>query len=774
MNHCIVCTEYPPAHIPPGGIGTYVYNIAHLLAEAGETVHVIGRLWPGAPDRIAEFCNGRLIVHRVPVDEPVYGTPDAAEPEAARTKIAALRQSEYTEQCFAWQVSLYLERLVDEVEIDVIEAQEVNAPLYFFLLRRAIGLGPKHRPPCIIHLHSSSEFVVRYNEWDAANPCWVTAKRLEDYCIGAADALLCPSQFLAHQTEDEFGFAPQTVTSIPLPIGDTPLLERSRDVWRSGSICYFGRLEPRKGVIEWIDAAVSVADDYPDVTFEFIGADLKYTGGYTVQQYVVGRIPRRSRQRFRFRGSHSKDKLLEFLCQAKAAVVPSRWENFPNTCVEAMCTGLPVIASPNGGMAEMITDAETGWISADTSAETLAVALRRALDTPPERLAAMGERAGAKIRQICDNDATVAKHLAFRTRVGERGARRSVRLPSNLPLSGKRMPDDPEQRAAAGTGKGIAVILNAGANVDASHKCLTSLEQQKVAPLSVVVILLVTENGGAAALIDRAKSCGWRVAKQRGHSLAVALNEEISQLMASDTPPLAFVFLDPWDTLDPAFMGSCERVLRHADDVGVVSMWIHETGQESELVVRPCPAFPYQLIGNETAPTAAIRAEALSAANPFQNDMSRGFDRWQLINSILAQGWKAVTIPTALASRAQQLNGFFPGADRMYQALLASTPDIVARYAQQFVHLIRQGIPDPASLRGVQMRSPSRAASADEMGIAIVKPRDLLAAPMSQKIRIARKLLKDPRPALRFISWHAIATYKRLVGRVDAGSTGRK
>ena len=65
MRHLIICPEYPPAPMPPGGIGTYVRHISRLLAEAGETTHVIGPLWEGAPNRTEETCGGKLVIHRV-------------------------------------------------------------------------------------------------------------------------------------------------------------------------------------------------------------------------------------------------------------------------------------------------------------------------------------------------------------------------------------------------------------------------------------------------------------------------------------------------------------------------------------------------------------------------------------------------------------------------------------------------------------------------------------------------------------------------------------
>ena len=53
-------------------------------------------------------------------------------------------------------------------------------------------------------------------------------------------------------------------------------------------------------------------------------------------------------------------------------------------------------------MAEMIEDGQTGWIASWATPHGLAGALRLALKTPPERLAAMGEMAAARMRPLCD------------------------------------------------------------------------------------------------------------------------------------------------------------------------------------------------------------------------------------------------------------------------------------------------------------------------------------------------------------------------------------
>ena len=141
-------------------------------------------------------------------------------------------------------------------------------------------------------------------------------------------------------------------------------------------------------------------------------------------------IPKHLRSRFRFQGAHPRSAIPRFLARARIAVVPSRWENFPHTCIEAMSSGLPVIATSTGGMAEMVEDERTGWIASSVSA--IADALTRALSCSSQRLEEMGEAASASIRERCDPQTVVEKQLALRARIVDSGAVRSSEIPGKL------------------------------------------------------------------------------------------------------------------------------------------------------------------------------------------------------------------------------------------------------------------------------------------------------------------------------------------------------
>ena len=76
---------------------------------------------------------------------------------------------------------------------------------------------------------------------------------------------------------------------------------------------------------------------------------------------------------------------------ARALVLPSFAENMPVVIMEAMALGRPVISTYVAGIPELIQPGKTGWLVPAGDDAALADAMREALETPPERLATMGE-----------------------------------------------------------------------------------------------------------------------------------------------------------------------------------------------------------------------------------------------------------------------------------------------------------------------------------------------------------------------------------------------
>lgn len=165
-----------------------------------------------------------------------------------------------------------------------------------------------------------------------------------------------------------------------------------------------------------------------------------------------------------------------------------------------------------------------------------------------------------------------------------------------------------------------------------------------------------------------------------------AKNAGIEAILASDVNPLGFTFLRPEDRLQPSFVAACEGVLHRCREVGLVSCWAEHAGT---VEVKPCPAFPYQWLSNESVPFSVIRTEALREANFFHPMMSQGYDYWDLVNAVLAAGWVAVTIPEILGSYSINYDLVASAQDhvRTRRALLERFPEFVARDAKDILLL---------------------------------------------------------------------------------------
>ncbi len=77
-------------------------------------------------------------------------------------------------------------------------------------------------------------------------------------------------------------------------------------------------------------------------------------------------------------------------------------ESLPRSILEAVCCGLPVVASDVFGAREMVEDAVTGWLFEPNDVDALTVALLRALELPADRRRELADRAFDKLRDWLD------------------------------------------------------------------------------------------------------------------------------------------------------------------------------------------------------------------------------------------------------------------------------------------------------------------------------------------------------------------------------------
>jgi glycosyltransferase involved in cell wall biosynthesis len=185
--------------------------------------------------------------------------------------------------------------------------------------------------------------------------------------------VFCPSAYL-RDVAISWGLEPARMSVLPNPAPSLPPMppreELRRELELEGQVLVFaGRLGPQKAVgsllaaLKGVDGAtLVVAGDGPE------RRALERRAG---ELGLAGRV--------RFLGSVSRETVLRLFGAADASVLPSAWENFPHTVVEALAVGCPVVATSVGGVPEVVRDGENGLLVAPADPGALADALRRVL-----------------------------------------------------------------------------------------------------------------------------------------------------------------------------------------------------------------------------------------------------------------------------------------------------------------------------------------------------------------------------------------------------------
>jgi glycosyltransferase involved in cell wall biosynthesis len=83
-----------------------------------------------------------------------------------------------------------------------------------------------------------------------------------------------------------------------------------------------------------------------------------------------------------FTGAVPRERIPEVLANTDVCVFPSRWENFPFVCLEAMAAARGIVGSSAGGMAEMLDGGRAGRLVPPWSPGRIAHAVLELLTDP--------------------------------------------------------------------------------------------------------------------------------------------------------------------------------------------------------------------------------------------------------------------------------------------------------------------------------------------------------------------------------------------------------
>jgi len=159
---------------------------------------------------------------------------------------------------------------------------------------------------------------------------------------------------------------------------------------------FIGRLIKDKGILEYVEAAKSLKENYPHMSCKILGP-------YYSQNLKENIITEKQILHWLDDGivNHlgAADDVRPFIAEADCIVLPSYREGMSNVLLEAGSMGKPCIASDTTGCNDIITDHYNGFLCKVKNATDLALKMQQMMNLSEEERKQMGVHARARVIQ---------------------------------------------------------------------------------------------------------------------------------------------------------------------------------------------------------------------------------------------------------------------------------------------------------------------------------------------------------------------------------------
>lgn len=607
-----------------GGIGTYVENCAKMFAKAGDDVTVIVR--STKENRTEKNKDGYRVV-----------------------RFLQGEGEEYTflgyDNAIAYQ---YYKVIMDMIKKygkpDIIEMQEYNAYGQYIIQNKLMLKEELKDIPLVVHLHTPSFETLRINQFNTYEAPFYWIGEMEKFCIKGADALLCPSQFLA----DKLQYLVKekiNVINLPFDIDEEELAKYKNlkpDKSQKKTILYFGRTEYRKGVIQMLKGAERLWKKGLDFKIKIIGGDTKLES----KGVLIGEELKKKYSDYIENGNlemldpipHLE--LIPHILSATAVTIPSLYENFPNTCIYSMWLGKPVLVSKSGGQSEMVQESGKNGIIFDWDKDgDFEEKLEKLLSMSDNELETMGKNAKERINQLCNMDTNLQMRKEFFERVIKDKNKQKTIFPFV-----EEIPKDDYVTVYEGEKDLLSIVIP---YYNLAKTLPETIESIKESEYKKFEIIIVNDGSTDKESIDILKNYEndekIRVLNIENKGLANARN------VGAEAAKGEFVaFIDADDKIDKTFYRRAIDILHQYQNVSYVYSWVQYFEGSSAVWPTFNIHIPYLLCANMLAAYSVIRKNDFLNFGKNRIKMEYGMEDYDGWVSLAEHGCLGVSIPETL------------------------------------------------------------------------------------------------------------------------------
>ncbi len=333
----VISPEYPGL-VGSGGIGTFTHHLISIIKNSFDVTLIIPR----------QIKKSEVIKLGNLMSIQILTFPDLELEANFRI------WQDITDLQLA---SLYISHFLMKHQFDEVIAPDWEAVLFYSIRDKKIrGLHKETRFTIVAHgsTYWVSEGMENLIE-DMTPKRYARRVFMEKYCLNNVDSLVAPSHYMQDWIK-KYGI------SRPVEFLLNPLVGHNKEYFipvdmearKHISIGFFGRLEKRKGIAEFIKIAKFIENKFDSIEVVLLGKNSSYHGRDSISEI------RRELQGPRYTVVHYEDMLsieaLDFFDKNKTIVIfPSNHDNLPYTLIEASDFGLICLAKNSGGHPDILS-----------------------------------------------------------------------------------------------------------------------------------------------------------------------------------------------------------------------------------------------------------------------------------------------------------------------------------------------------------------------------------------------------------------------------------
>jgi N-acetyl-alpha-D-glucosaminyl L-malate synthase BshA len=359
-----------------GGSGIVGSELGKELAARGHTVHFIAS---ALPTRLTEL-NERVRFHEVEM----------------------MSYPLFEHQPYTLALATKMSEVAESENLDLLHVHYAIPHSISAILARE-SLKPHRRLPVITTLHGTDITLV------GADRSYLPITR---YGIVQSDGVTCISHYLKQATIETFHFdqlevIPNFICGTDYRRHEVPDLRQQLSPEGLPLLAHVSNFRPVKRPVDCIEIMARVLKRSP--------ARLVMVGDGSERQ--------NAEHRARCLGIHEscvfvgkQPNIVDYLSAADVLLLPSEQESFGLAALEAMACEVPVVASRVGGIPEVVTDGETGFLSAVGDVEKMSADAARLVEDETLRRE-MGARARESALSRYSTDLVIPQYLNFYERI---------------------------------------------------------------------------------------------------------------------------------------------------------------------------------------------------------------------------------------------------------------------------------------------------------------------------------------------------------------------